>query len=212
MQKSLTADAQAPLLTYCKEYTFKGVKYAPLMYKVIMRLATIDTVATTQTLQDNLQNLGVFAATVNGDINKIHGEFDKNFSQLIAHGATVNDPIGILFDAYSVVSCYNFKQYIKRQHKDYLDEKLTSITHENLMTSAMRKYDYLKVKGQWGAKSTNDKKIVDILATISALKGHLKLDDKLGKLVDKKKEGGKKKKNKKNTANKVGQKKDEALS
>ncbi len=96
LAKSLTADVQACLLTYRKEYTFEGVEYAPLMYKVIMRLATIDTVATTQTLQDNLQNLGVFAVTVNGDINKIHGEFDKNFSQLIAHGATVNDPIGIL--------------------------------------------------------------------------------------------------------------------
>jgi hypothetical protein len=78
------------------------------------------------------------------------------------------------------------------------------------MTSAMRKYDYLKVKGQWGAKSPGNKKIVAMSAAISALKGHLKLDDKLGKLVDKKKEGGKKKKNKKNTANRVGQKKDEA--
>ncbi len=47
-------------------------------------------------------------------------------------------------------------------------------------------------------------------AAISALKGPLKLDDKLGKLVDKKKEGGKKKKNKKSSANKVGQKKDKA--
>ncbi len=78
------------------------------------------------------------------------------------------------------------------------------------MNSAMYKYDYLKVKGQWGAKSPNDKEIVAMSAAISALKGHLKLDDKLGKLVDKKKEGGKKKKNKKNTANKVGQKKDKA--
>jgi hypothetical protein len=179
LAKSLTADAKARLLTYRKEYTFEGVEYMPLMYKVIMRLATIDTVASTQTLRDNLQNLGVFVARVNGNINKIHGKFDKNFSQLIAHGATINDPIGILFDAYSVVPCYNSKQYIKHQHEDYLDSKLTLITHENLMTSAMRKYNYLKVKGQWGAKSPDDKKIVAMSATISALKGHLKLDDKL---------------------------------
>jgi hypothetical protein len=86
LTKSLTADAQARLLTYRKDFTFKGVEYAPLMYKVNMHHATIDTVATTQTLRDNLQNLGVFAATVNDDINKIHGEFNKNFSQLIACG------------------------------------------------------------------------------------------------------------------------------
>ncbi len=76
--KSLTADAQARLLTYCNKYTFNGVEYAPLMNKIIMRLATIDTVATMQTLHDNLNNLGVFAATVSGDINKIKGKFDKN--------------------------------------------------------------------------------------------------------------------------------------
>jgi hypothetical protein len=50
LAKILTADAQAHLLTYRKECTFEGVEYAPLMYKVIMHLATIDTVATTQTL------------------------------------------------------------------------------------------------------------------------------------------------------------------
>jgi hypothetical protein len=61
------------------------------MYKIIMRLATIDTVATTQVLHDNLNNLGVFAATVNGDINKINGEFDKNYTQLLARGASVDN-------------------------------------------------------------------------------------------------------------------------
>jgi hypothetical protein len=50
LAKSLTADAQARLLTYRSKYTFDGIEYTPLMYKVIMRLATINTVATTQTL------------------------------------------------------------------------------------------------------------------------------------------------------------------
>ncbi len=47
LNKSLTASAKASLLTYRSEYTFDGVEYGPLMYKVIMRLATIDSVATT---------------------------------------------------------------------------------------------------------------------------------------------------------------------
>ncbi len=80
LAKSLTANAQACLLTYRSKYTFDGVEYAPLTYKVIMRLATINTAATMQTLRDNLQNLGVFAATVSGNINKIHGEFNENYT------------------------------------------------------------------------------------------------------------------------------------
>ncbi len=48
LNKSLTASAKASLLTYQSEYTVDGVEYSPLMYKVIMHLATIDSVATTQ--------------------------------------------------------------------------------------------------------------------------------------------------------------------
>jgi hypothetical protein len=214
----LSMEAKVRLLTYQNDYTFDGMEYAPLMYKVIMRLATIDSIATTQTLRDNLQNLGVFAATVNGDIDKINSKFDQNYSQIIAQGATVNNPIGIIFKAYSIVPCYNFTTYMKRQHDGYLDGKLT-VTHKALMDSAKAKIDYLKLKGKWGAKSPDNNKIVPMAAEITALKGQLKLDPKLSTIAKegKKKwnkcdkgEKGKKWKNKKNTSNKKDQKRDEA--
>jgi hypothetical protein len=74
-----------------------------------MRLANIDSVATTQILCNNLQSLGVYVAMGSGDIDKVHNEFDKNCSQLITRGTTVNDPIGILYEAYLVVPCHHFK-------------------------------------------------------------------------------------------------------
>ncbi len=55
LAKLLTTDIQARLLTYQNKYTFDGVEYAPLMNKIIIRLAIINSVATTQTLCDNLQ-------------------------------------------------------------------------------------------------------------------------------------------------------------
>ncbi len=79
----LSLAAKVCLLTYHNEYTFDGIEYAPVMYKVIMCLTTIDSIATTQTLQDNLQNLTVFAATVSGNIDKINTEFDSNYSQIL---------------------------------------------------------------------------------------------------------------------------------
>jgi hypothetical protein len=106
---------------------------------------------------------------------------------------------------------------MKRQHDDYLDGKLT-ITHEALMASAKAKMDYLKLKGKWGAKSPNDKKIMAMAAKITALKKQLKLDPKLSAIAEEgKKKGnkgdkgekGKKWKNKKNTSNKKDQKRDE---
>ena len=156
------------------------------MYKVIMRLATIDSIATTQTLWDNLQNLSVFAAMVSGDIDKINTEFDTNYSQILARGATVDDPLNILFDAYLVVPCYNFKTYMKQKHNGYLNGSLT-IIHETLMASSKAHFDYLKNKGHWGAKSPYNEKIVAMAAKISALKGQLKLDPKLSAIAKDKK-------------------------
>jgi hypothetical protein len=107
--------------------------------------------------------------------------------------------------------------YMKQQHDDYLDGKLT-ITHEALMASANAKMDYLKLKGKWGAKFPNDKKIVAMAAKINALKGQLKLNSKLSAIAKEgKKKGnkgekgekGKKWKNKKSASNKKDQKRDE---
>jgi len=211
--KSLTAEAQARLLTYRKDYLIDEVECAPLMYKVIMRLATIDSVATTQALRDNLHALGTFASTVSGDIDKINSEFDKNYSQIIARGATVDDPIGILFTAYQVVPCYHFKSYINRMHEDYLDGKLANLTHESLVGMAKSKFNYLRTKGTWGAKSPDDDKIIAMTAAIDSLKGQLKLSPQLvaaGGKNDGKSKKGQKTRNKKNTSDRVKQKKDEA--
>ncbi len=209
----LTAEAQARLLTYHKDYLIDEVECAPLMYKVIMRLATIDSVATTQALRDNLHALGMFASTVSGDIDKINSEFDKNYSQIIACSTTVDNPIGILFSAYQVIPCYHFKSYINRMHKAYLDEKLATLTHKSLVGMAKSKFNYLCTKGTWGAKSPNDDKIIAMTTTFDTLKGQLKLSPQLaaaGGKNDGKPKKGQKMRNKKNTSVCVKQKKDEA--
>ena len=94
--------------------------------------------------------LATFATTVQGNIDKIHKEFDKNYSQLISRGATVDDSIQILFNAYKAVPCYNFKRCIKDQHNDDLDGKLAGITHQALRKMTKSKFDYLVNKKKWG--------------------------------------------------------------
>jgi hypothetical protein len=177
-----------------------------------MCLTTIDSIATTQTLYNNLQLLRVYRATVNGNIDKVHNKFDKNYSRLIARGATIDKPIDILFKACLVVPCHNFKTYTHRQHEGYLNGKLTTVTHEAVMTSAKCKFDWLKTKGIWGAKSPDNEKIVVMTAALNALKVQLKLDPKLNTIANERNKKGdkkaKKKKNKKNMHNRHEQKKD----
>jgi hypothetical protein len=215
LAKLLTAETQVRLLTYCKDYLIDKVKCAPLMYKVIMRLAMIDSVATTQALRDNLHVLVTFASTVSGDIDKINSEFDKNYSQIIARGATVDNPIGILFSTYHIVLCYHFKSYINRMHEDYLNGKHMTLTHKSLVGMTKSKFNYLRTKGTWEARSPDDDKIIAMTTTINGLKGQLKLSPQLAAAGGKNDGDGKSKKgqktrNRKNTSDRVKQKKDKA--
>jgi hypothetical protein len=141
-------------------------------------------------LHDNLQSLGTYAAMDSSNIDKVHNEFDKNYSHLNARGTTVDNPIGILFEAYLVLPCHNFKMYICHQHYNYLIGRLTNITQEALMTSAKCKFDCLKTKGLWGAKSPDIKKIVAMTAALNVLKGQLKLDPKLRAIANEGKKKG----------------------
>jgi hypothetical protein len=202
---------------------FKGVEYGLLVYKTIMRLATIDSVATTETLRANRNNLPSYAASVNGDVDLINSYFDTNYTQILARGATVDDPIVKLFDAYLSVPVYNFKQYISKKQDDYHDGNLgASFTHKNLMAQATAKFTYLKVRQIWGTKSPDEEKLI---AMIANLKGKLKLAPNLEKKKKKKKDNKAKdkddegstrggdnnyKKNKKDTSNKKNQKKEDA--
>jgi hypothetical protein len=81
--------------------------------------------------------------------------------QIIAHGATVNGPIDILFAAYMVVPCHNFRSYIKCKEDAYTDGTLT-LTHKELIMLATNKFNLLKQEGTWGAKTPDEDKIVAI--------------------------------------------------
>ncbi len=223
IKKSLTVDSLAHLEPYQSQYMFEGVEYWPLIYKTIMRLATIDSVTTTETLRANLNNLPSYTASVNGDVDLINSYFDTNYTQILGRGATVDDPIAKLFDVYLSIPDYNFKQNISKKQDDYHDGNLgASFTHKNLMAQATAKFTYLKIRQIKGAKSLDEEKLI---AMIADLKGNLKLAPNLEKKKKKKKDnkakdkddegstgGGdyKKKKNKKDTSNKKNQKKEEA--
>ncbi len=124
-----------------------------------MALATINSVATTKTLCSNLRELPTNCSTIKRDIELLHSYFDTNNTQIIARGATVNDHVNILFAAYMVVACHNFRNYIKRKQNTYTDGTLT-LTQEELIMLATNKFNLLKQEGTWGAKSPDEDKIL----------------------------------------------------
>jgi hypothetical protein len=128
-----------------------------------MALTSIDSVATTKTLRSNLRELPTYCSTIKGDIELLHSYFDSNYTQIIARGATVDNVIDILFSAYMVIPCNNFRSYIKCKQDAYTDETLT-LTHKEIIMLATNKFNLLKQEGTWGAKSPNKDKIVAMQA------------------------------------------------
>ena len=213
LKSSLTPAALARLEPYQAQYTFDGIEYAPLMYKIIMRLATINSVVTTKTLRKNLDGLPAYTASVNGDVDMINSYFDANYSQILACGTTVDDPLSKLFGGYLPVPDDTFRKNILSKQERYHEWELgASYTHESLMAQASAKFAFLKVRNVWGAKSPEEERLV---ALIAELKGKLKLTPELARmkkdLIGKKdkKAGDAKTKNKKSTFNKQNQKQEE---
>ena len=145
LKKSLTAASLACLEPYQSAIHVQGHQVCPLMYKTIMRLAMIDSITTTKTLHVNLNNLPAHAISVNSNVDLIT-YFDTNYTQILARGSTVEDPITKLFNAYLSVPDYNFKQYISKKQGDCHNGILgANFMHKNLTAQATAKVTYFKV-------------------------------------------------------------------
>jgi hypothetical protein len=70
-------------------------------------------------------------------------------------------------------------------HEDYLNRKHPTMMHESLMGGANSKFNYLRNKGTWGAKSLDENKTVAMTAAINELKGQLKLSPQLAAVAAK---------------------------
>ncbi len=115
LKKSLTVAVLAHLEPYQSQYLFKGVEYGSIMYKIIMRLAMIGSIATNETLCANLNNCPIYAASGNGNIDLINSYFGVNYLQILMQGSTIDNPIAKLFDSYLVMPDFNFKQYVAKK-------------------------------------------------------------------------------------------------
>ena len=157
---------------------------------------------------------------LNGNIPDFHLYFVNNYNQLIGRGETVDSPIHLLFKGYKACQDSEFVRYMTLKEEDYFEgmDHIKDLTHDKLMALATNKYNTLKAKGLWGAKTEQEKQIITLTAQVDALKGNLKLSkpltDKLkydkGRSNQDKEKPKIKNKNKKNNKEKKRQKEDEA--
>ena len=185
LYSSLTEEAKATLLTYKKDYEVmvngQPKIVAPLMYKTMMRLATLDGNAMVTALRSDLCKLMQYAIKQNGNIDEIHTYFNQNFAQIKTRGQSVDDVHTILFKAYlQGVPDATFHDYMSRMQDDWMDQTgdMKDATHEDIVKKAKAKYYLLVNSGRWGVKSPDQEKIIALEAQVKELKD-LKLSAQL---------------------------------
>ena len=242
LMNSITPEAKTQVEVFKNEYEFsdggvpgKQVTVAAALYKVIMKLTTMDDKSTNTALREAINDLPEYAVAVNGDITKINTYFDTKYAQLKARGGNIDDKESLLFKTYANVPDGEFKDWVKLRKDDWFAERneMKGADYLKIMQLARQKYtNLLNDKTHvWGSPTSSEQQII---ALQGLLDKQLKLTSDLQAKIDTDtppsnsnggnnnsnngKGGGKngkgkgkgKWKNKKNTSNKSKQKEDEA--
>ena len=184
LMASLTDDAKAKVIAFCKEFehvennqTFTS---APLLLKTMMRLATLDNKATSEKLRSNLRELLAYAAKVK-NVDEIHTYFDVNYSQLKAQGEEYDDKLPTLWQAYAQAGDATLVKYADNLHTKYFDGELpANFDHVELMRRMKAEFDYLVSRGTYGALSPEQEQIIALKAELEQVSGEtLRLSKKI---------------------------------
>ena len=91
LQVLLPKAATLQITPHIASVTVNTVVMTPLLFKLIIHLATIDSKAMPKVLCKNLQTLDSYMTTFGSNINKFHLYFYTNYNQLVGRGEHVDD-------------------------------------------------------------------------------------------------------------------------
>ena len=177
LMASLTEEATARLTPYQNEYTINGKVVAPLIYKVIMRQAMIDSKATSKNLWANINELPSFVPTVSATLIKL----TNALMRIIANWLHT-----VKLSMIRLPNCLMHTSMSDAHISRHISQvSMKSISMTNWQTLLMRnwwqwqcKFNYPKQKGRWGSK-TEEEMIIAIVAEFEKLKGEFQLSNQL---------------------------------
>ena len=170
LMASLNEDAKAQVNVRRDDFMVNGHGSGPLLLKVIISLAHVDTEATVMVLRQRLADLHLYIMDINADIAKFNFYVDETLQGLNAHGEQTLDLLPNLFKAYESVNDDNFLDFIKRKKNAYEEGDAPGLTPRALMNAARVKYQTLVEQKKWQAISARDQKLIALEATVNRLK------------------------------------------
>ena len=131
---SLTETGKSKVVLESHKYTVNGVPDGPLLLKVIIQLAHIDTRATVTVIRTRLSSLDSKMVQLEDNVTEFNEYVKTQKAALEARGETTNDLLVNLFKGYKAATDIRFVKYIENKEDDYNEGK--DITVNSLMELA----------------------------------------------------------------------------
>ena len=168
LMSSLSKVGRTKVMIWEKQYKINDRASGNLLLKVIIRESHLDGNATTTVIRTKLSSLDTFINTIGCDITKFNAHIQLLLEGLSARGETTNNLLINLFKGYKAATDNTFVKYIERKQEEYDDGN--SMTSNQLMELADKKYKNLKLNGLWNAPSEQEEKILALSAEVEKLK------------------------------------------
>jgi hypothetical protein len=144
--ESLEDAVTLKLLVRASEYTVNGVEDGPCMLKTLISVVNIQTRATVSCVRSALKRLPELMNELDSDITVFNGVVSEHIDKLNAMGASCEDLLNHLFEAYQSTSDNALNEYMKDKENKWEDHTIEEMTPETLMTLAEEKFKTLAQK------------------------------------------------------------------
>jgi hypothetical protein len=135
--------------------------------KIIIGKSTNDTISTVHVLRHSVSNLENKMLEFKSDISTFNLYAQHLRNSLLARGHDIEDDLLMnLFRAYSVANDEHFVLYIEQRQNAYEDGAVTLV--DELMESALNKYQLRMEKGIWNAMGRKDEQIMALQAQLDS--------------------------------------------
>jgi hypothetical protein len=150
-------------------YTTNGPPCGVTYLKLLLQKAEVDTRATASYIRRNLTQLDQYMTReAKNNITKFNEYVNDQLNTLATRGESSNDIIINLLTGYLACSDRKFTEYIEKWRDDYEDGE--SISYQDLMRKAERKYQARMMNGEWNALSQEQEEIIALKARLASIK------------------------------------------
>jgi hypothetical protein len=165
---SMTEAGKLKIMKESDAHYVDGILSGPLLLKLILKKAIIDSRTTSANLREQLTTLDSYMASVDCNVELFNQHVKEVVAGLRARGESTDELVVNLFKAYRVVGDSEFSRYMKNKRDAYDDGE--DVQPDPLMSVALAKSQSLIESGVWSMMSPDQERLVALLSEVNMLK------------------------------------------